>query len=161
MKAAGWLGAGLLLSCAGAGTERSVEAVSTLVSRPDLRGLRFYTNLVSPARLVVKDAAVWGSVWRSIVGKVSPTPPEPSVDFAHEMVVVAAMGQRPTGGYVIDVIDAVSDKDGKLKVAVTETSPGQHCAVTDALTEPVDVVIVRRTEGAVDFGERQQTRDCL
>src|SRR5438046_1525164 len=130
-----------LLGSAGSSSDQEGPKTAALVRRPDLSGFRFNSKFVSPEHLVVKDAASWGSVWRSIAGNVSPLPPTPPVDFAQEMVVVVAMGQRNTGGFIIDIVDAVAGKDGDLQVDVRETSPGTGCGVTTAMTAPVDVAI--------------------
>jgi hypothetical protein len=77
------------------------------------------------------------------------------VDFAREMVVLVAMGERPSGGHSLRV-DGVSDApNGGLVVHVTRTSPGPQCMSITMMTAPLDVVRVPRATGAV----RLQTRD--
>ena len=75
-------------------------------------------------------------------------------------MVVAAAGQRPSGGYGIQVRRARLD-GRRLLVEVLETSPGPNCLVTASLTQPVQVVRVRGARaGEVEFVERREVRDC-
>ena len=75
------------------------------------------------------------------------------------MVVLVAMGQRPTGGYSITV-EGVYDASGRMFARVREKSPGATCIVSEAFTAPVDAVRVPRRDGAVIFVERAETVVC-
>jgi hypothetical protein len=50
--------------------------------------------------------------------------------------------------------------EGRLRVVVRETSPGPMCGVTAALTAPVHMVRVPRSDGAPVFIEQATTRSC-
>jgi len=110
-------------------------------------------------RLVVRDRATWESLWQEIFARISPHPALPEVDFATDMVLVASMGSRPSGGYGILVDGAVEAADKTLIAEVTETAPGPDCVVTAATTAPVDAVVVPRHD-QVSFAERSETRRC-
>jgi hypothetical protein len=74
--------------------------------------------------------------------------------------VVAAAGQRPSGGHEI-VVDRVSQTDGELAVEVVETTPGPNCMTTSSLTQPVDVVLVAAVAPrSWSFVERKEVRGC-
>jgi hypothetical protein len=75
------------------------------------------------------------------------------------MVLIAAMGRRPTGGYGI-VIESVHRADGKLFARVEAHSPGPTCFVTQALTAPVTAVRVARSDEPVEFLERSSVTEC-
>jgi PrcB C-terminal len=110
-------------------------------------------------RAVVRDAATWQLTWDEIWRDQSPVPPLPSVDFQREMVIVAALGEKPTGGYSI-LLEGVLESGSGLTVQVRSISPGARCATTLALTQPVDVARVTRREGRVLYAERTETQDC-
>ena len=44
------------------------------------------------AQQVVRDPAAWQALWARLHVNASPTPALPAVDFAKDMLVVAAMG---------------------------------------------------------------------
>jgi hypothetical protein len=75
------------------------------------------------------------------------------------MIVVAALGQRPTGGYSI-LVDSAQLTVESLTVTVRRVSPGNGCFLTQALTQPVDVSRLPRTDNAVEFVDRAETRAC-
>lgn len=79
------------------------------------------------------------SIWSLAYGPEATEPP--FVDFATQEVLAVFDGQRPTGGYAIEVTN-VSDGSGKRNVSITHLLPGENCVVTDALTSPFQIVAV-------------------
>ncbi len=118
-----------------------------------------YSGIKDARRLVIRDAAGWAALWDAVVGARTPRPQPPAVDFNREMVIVAAMGQRGTGGYAIS-IDEVRREDDGLAVVVRETSPGSGCFLTQAFTAPVTAVRLPASDAPVRFIERKETQDC-
>ena len=107
-------------------------------------------------RTVIRDQAALDRLWASL----GASEPMPKVDFANDVVIVAALGQRPTGGYGISVRRAEVD-EGRLRVEVLTTNPGRHCTTTAALTQPVEVVAVTAAKvEPVEFVEKAETGDC-
>ena len=120
---------------------------------------RFTSGLTERERIVVRDAQSWASLWTRLVGSHRPAPAPPAVDFSREMLVVASMGTRPSGGYAI-YIDGVAAVRGNLVVSTREVSPGRRCGVTAALTAPVALARLERSELPVSFISRSVVRDC-
>lgn len=120
---------------------------------------RHSSGLEDSARTVVRDAQAWSALWAQIVANHSPTPPVPSIDFSREMLIVAAMGTRNTGGYSIKV-ESVSGSSTELVATVTATSPGRSCMTTQAFTAPVDIMRVPRSELPVRFVEQRSVNEC-
>lgn len=114
-----------------------------------------HSRIESPERQVLRDAAGLAEL-RSQLGGAE----LPPVDFARELVVVAAAGQKPSGGHTISV-GRVTLNDGELLVEVVETTPGPDCVTTQALTQPVDVVALS-AEGVRSwkFMERREVGGC-
>lgn len=125
----------------------------------ELDPFRFHGGITTRERAVIRDQAEWSRVWSELVSVIAPTPPVPAVDFERDMLVVAAMGTRPTGGYEIR-IEAVYRADDQLYVVVEETSPASGCIVTQALTAPVAGVRIERSSLPVAFVNRARVRDC-
>ena len=112
-----------------------------------------------PTRSVVRDEQSWVEFWRALTAVVIPAPEPPSVDFTGDIVLVAAMGRRPTGGYSIS-IEGVSMSDGVLYVDVVERSPGIGCFSTQVITAPVTAVRVPAHAGSVEFVIREESSPC-
>jgi len=115
------------------------------------------SGISESTRLVVRDAAVWADTWARIRPE-RPAPALPAVDFSREMLIVAGLGTRPSGGHSI-IVESASREGESLQVVIrTETPVG--CVGIAALTAPVDVARVPRTDGDVRFTERSVTRNC-
>jgi hypothetical protein len=127
--------------------------------RPEPGPLTSYSGIAESRRLVVRDEATWRQTWASIWQNLSEPPPLPQVDFSKEMVVVAALGERSSGGHAILVEGAALTADG-VSVRVRAISPGPGCIATLALTQPVDAARLPRVAGTVTFEEQNETRDC-
>ena len=154
-----------MAGCDGSATGPRVPPNSTaLTSSHVLEGdllfqYRYYSGYKERQRLVIRTAAEWSEAWARIAGTSDPRRPPPAIDFDQEMVILVAMGERPTGGYSITV-QGVYDASGRVFAEVREKSPGAGCMVTEAFTQPIDAVRVPRRDGAVMFVERAETVDC-
>lgn len=134
--------------------------VSIVRLRAEPYSFTFHSGLDKPARIVVRDALIWQSVWTEIYRGTSPVPPAPTIDFSREMVIVAALGARGTGGYGILITGANETDDGGINVAVRSSSPGNSCVVTDAFTQPVDIARMPIRSGKIEFTERSVVSQC-
>ncbi len=158
------LGAAILCGCSRtpAPTSQSGGAVDTLrltVEPIEEVARASSTGIEEPRRTIVRTEAQWRELWGELAARVIPPSEPPAVDFDRRMVIVAAMGRRPTGGYSISIEEVRATADS-LHVSVVETSPGPGCLTTQALTAPVAAVSVERHPGAPVFLEREETRDC-
>jgi hypothetical protein len=117
------------------------------------------TDVDEPARLVIADTDSWARFWSDVHRHQEPAPEPPAIDFEQRLVLAAAMGQRPSGGYQL-VIEEVAAADGRLYAAVLERSPGATCMTADVITAPVHAVAVPATDAAVTWIERQETYEC-
>src|SRR5262249_59524025 len=95
------------------------------------------SGITTPERLVIRDDSAYAKFWATL-GDAST---RPSVDFTHDLVIVAAAGQQPTGGHSI-AVERVTRVGAGLAVEVAETVPPQGCLTTQALTQPGDGVVV-------------------
>lgn len=119
----------------------------------------YYSQLQQPERLVVRDQAAWVAAWGSLWPNGVPIPAPPTVDFSKDMIVLAALGARSTGGYSIFVDSARATASG-LILFIGTSSPGQHCVTTQAFTQPVDIARLPRTDAAVQFVDVPRVEDC-
>jgi hypothetical protein len=126
---------------------------------PDSIAFAQYSGVAQAQNFVIKDAAAWNDLWQRIYATQTPVPPLPDVDFNTQMVVASAIGGKPSGGYGVLLTGAARDTGG-LVIAVRATSPGAHCIVTQAFTQPIDIARLVKTGGDVRFEQTQQTVDC-
>lgn len=82
-----------------------------------------------------------------------------AIDFSKEMVVIANFGQKPSGGYEIE-IKKVSENEKNVLVNVTETTPGENCMTTSILTSPFHLVTVPRSDKEITFIAEYKTNTC-
>jgi hypothetical protein len=75
------------------------------------------------------------------------------------MVVVAALGRRPSGGYAIR-IDRAYEEGEKTVIVVQTESPAAGCVVLAAMTSPVDIARLPAPDGPVVFRVESTIRDC-
>ncbi len=151
----------LVSGCPSEGTRPGAPIDVTRIT-PEAPAPVAYSRLAEPLRTAVFDATTFAELWNRAFGGRDPAPPPPAVDFSTHFVVFAALGERSSGGYAIEVTGAVHDAGGVL-VGVLSTAPGKDCAVTLAMTQPLDVVRIRRpATGAlpVRFEERLVTKNC-
>lgn len=118
-----------------------------------------HSGLREARRSVITDEPGWTSLWATIYADVTPAPPRPAVDLARQVVIVVALGQRPTGGYAIH-IDSVRSGAGGREVFVTTTAPAPTCMTTQEFTQPVHVVAAPLAAGSTRFLESEKTEEC-
>ena len=118
-----------------------------------------YSGLADSALLVVRDSSAWQELWQRVNRPFIPAPPAPAVNFQQEMIVVAALGRRPTAGHDVVIEGAEQDSTG-IEVVVRRSEPAPGCPVNAAVTQPVDMARMRADRRAVRFRERQVVVPC-
>lgn len=116
-------------------------------------------GLTERSALVIRDVEAWANIWDRIHTIRRPKPPLPDVDFARKMVILVALGRRPSSGYSVEISSA-TQSDGKIHVDIKTTLPGDECIVSNAMTFPVDIAVLPRYEGDIEFRESAATRHC-
>ncbi len=113
------------------------------------------TQFRSPMFDVVRSDADWTSTWQD----AGLSPPARRADFTRSIIVVAAVGPRPSGGYTVEITEVRASDDG-LQVVVRVTSPGPECRTPDEPTSPADAVIVDRLDSDVEFSISEVVHRC-
>ena len=119
----------------------------------------YNSGVTDSTRLIITDADSWANTWAQVYAQSGPVRPVPEVDFSREIVVLAALGTRATGGYTIR-IDSARTTIGALEIFVRRIVPGPTCGTTAALTEPVAAVALPRTSLPPRFVESEEAADC-
>jgi len=77
-------------------------------------------------------------------------PPPPAVDFTTEMVVALFLGERPTGGYEIEVTQ-VERTDRGLAVRFRVKKPDAGAMLMQVLTQPFHLIELPRVDESLTF----------
>jgi hypothetical protein len=83
----------------------------------------------------------------------------PRLEFDREMLLVAAMGARSSGGYRIEIVSA-TEHPTEIVARVVETAPGRRCGTIQAITEPADIVRLARSDKPVRWAVEQVVEEC-
>jgi hypothetical protein len=110
-------------------------------------------------RAVIRDSTAWRELWNRINRPFLPAPSLPPIDFAREMIVVAALGARPNGGYDVVIEGAEQDSVG-IQISVRVATPASGCPTAAVMTQPVDLARVPVSEQPVRFRERDVVIAC-
>ena len=105
-------------------------------------------------RLVIKSRDEFSNFWKQLTAGHAGAPPPPEIDFSKEIVVVAAMGERPTSGYWI-FIDGACEVDGQVEVFVSSVGTTACAGQFPVVTYPADAVRLPRTDLPIVFRETQ------
>ena len=97
----------------------------------------------------------WVSFWRAHTD--DPTAQPPAVDWAHEMVLVAADGKRTEAGDSLEIRRILQTGDG-TQVWLFERIPGNFCSPASRDHFPVHIVVTPRTLLPIQFLEFTEER---
>jgi PrcB C-terminal len=104
----------------------------------------YRSSVREPLQTVVRSQAEWDSVWKRHSVATNPPPP-PFVDFKRQIVVAVFLGEKPTGGYDVEIIRA-EQSDGALVLHYREKSPLPGSIAIQALTQPFHIIQVVRDD---------------
>ena len=119
-----------------------------------------YGDIKTETKKVLRSEEAYASFWQRLRADRSPTPERPAVDFDQEIVVAIAIGQRPNGGYGVN-IDSVRARSGtnSVRVSFTEGQPGEACNVPMVVTAPYILATVQ-TDREIVFEGSKKTYSC-
>jgi PrcB C-terminal len=102
--------------------------------------------------VVIKTAKEWRDTWQAHSSISVPPQPLPSVDFDREMIVAVFSGEKRTGGYGIE-ITKIEEESAKrqLLIFVRETQPPPGSMTIQAVTQPYQIVRMKKLDFAVEF----------
>lgn len=129
--------------------QADLEAQETVASWETIEK-KSYSSHPEREQYAIRNEEEWETLWNRVYKGRSPIPERPDVDFAKEMVIAVFMGEKPTGGYSIE-IERIVEREETWEVHVQETAPGPNDGVIEALTQPYHMVRTPRTEKEVTF----------
>lgn len=85
--------------------------------------------------------------------------PAPVVDFAQRTVVAYFWGQKPTGGFRVEILNATA-AGGTVTVRVARDAPGAGCVNAQVVTYPAGLATIPRTAASIGFDAVDRTVPC-
>ncbi|MDZ8032665.1 protease complex subunit PrcB family protein [Nostoc sp. DedSLP04] len=108
----------------------------------------------SASQMVIDNSERWIDLWQQHTSNAEPPPPIPQVDFTRNSVVAVFAGEKPTGGYSVEILSAEtsgSQTQEQLAITVQHRQPGAGDFVTEALTYPYHIIRIPKIDGKVVF----------
>jgi len=126
----------LLLRVAAIESNKSTEQVSfKTIAKGARSGVR------EPSQIVIRSQSEWQKLWRQHTSTSTAPAPLPAVDFDKEMVAAVFLGEKPTGGYDIEIVSVERSAD-TLTVSFKEGDPQPGGITTQAFTQPFHIVSI-------------------
>jgi hypothetical protein len=125
----------ILPACAASGAMTVPQLKFETIAKNTRSGVR------EPLQIVVRSPEQWKALWKKHVASDPNSPPAPAVDFNNNIVAAVFSGEKPTGGYAVEII-AAEKSDGALLIYYREMSPRPGSIVTQVLTQPFHMVTV-------------------
>jgi protease stability complex PrcB-like protein len=94
-------------------------------------------------QLVIRNQDEWKAFWKRHSSIDTNPPPAPIINFNREMVVGIFLGEKSTGGYQAEFVQA-ERRDSSLYFYYREKAPPPGAMVTQALTQPFHLVRVAK-----------------
>jgi PrcB C-terminal len=108
------------------------------------------SGVTERSQRVVRTQAEWERLWAQVHAVQVPPPAAPKIDWSREMVLAVFMGERNSGGYRV-AIRGVKPGEKEIVVEVEEAGPPPGAITTEALTQPYQLVVVKRSDLPVRF----------
>ena len=91
----------------------------------------------APALTLMERQAQLDRFYARLASLGEPPPQAPRLDFDHHRALLIEMGQRPTGGYGLALVEPTASLgEGRLELRVDWQEPPPGLAQTQALTSP-------------------------
>lgn len=133
----------------------SLERVAGLASEPmspkmektpQIRWSGIDSGILAARNEVIRDALTWRALWNEHAPKTT----VPPVDFTHQMVIAIFLGERPTGGYRVEITKIRTLPD-QLAVEYQEVLPEEGMVHSQALTYPYVMKVIPKTNLFIHF----------
>jgi len=123
--------------------ERVSKVETSLSIATVVRGHR--SGIRDSLQTVIRNQDEWKALWKRHSSTDTNPSPALIIDFNREMVVGIFLGEKPTGGYEVEIVRA-EQRDSSLYFYYREKIPSPGAMVTQALTQPFHLVKVPKYE---------------
>jgi hypothetical protein len=99
------------------------------------------SRFIVPLQMFISSQNEWVDLWTTRQGTASPKKNHPAVDFVRDVVIVAALGMKDTGGYPLEITRIIRPTDD-LETSSRRTAPAERAKSASGSTSPF--VLARR-----------------
>jgi len=118
-------------------TEPSKNSPHQVLLHTIAKGIR--SGIREPSQIAIRNQTEWQQLWREHSSASTAPASLPTVDFDKELVAAVFLGEKPSGGYGVEISSA-EVIDRALTVFVKETSPSPGAIVTQGFNQPFHIV---------------------
>jgi hypothetical protein len=97
----------------------------------------------------------WIQLWARRQANLATKKPHPTIDFDRDVVLVATLGAKSTGGYAIEITRIVKTKDD-IQVFVKRTVPPEGAKVITVQTSPFVLARMKKPDRPVTFIDEEK-----
>ena len=120
----------------------------------------FYCGITIKENVVITTQKEWEGLWGKVYSIQVPQPKLPSIDFNEEIIIGVFGGEFSSGGHDIEIIET-KKTTRTITIKVKTNSPGNRCAVTSALSQPMHLVkIAKHKNKKFVFDESSHISNC-
>ena len=130
-------------------SQRQIEGIAVMDTAPTSTIQVAFQTIVKGNRSgvrefqqqVARNQNEWKTLWqRHTATETNPSAP-PAIDFNKEIVIAIFLGEKPTGGYAVEIIQ-IDGSNGEFEIVFRELNPPPGGIVTQALTQPFHMIRV-------------------
>ena len=109
------------------------------------------SGIHQPKNVVVRTDEEWARLWKAHADAAAGK--RPAIDFGRDMVIAVFLGQRPTAGYRVRIMDVRQTPD-ELQVHVRERKPDGNAVLAQVLSYPYVMIRLPKNDRQVTFAFR-------
>jgi hypothetical protein len=113
------------------------------------------SGFTSPLEMFLTSQKDWVDLWAKREVGTGPKKNAPTIDFDKDIVIVAALGMKNTGGYTIEITRIVRTPDD-LTVYVKRTEPAAGSTPSGKPTSPFVLAKIRKPDKPVTFRDEDK-----
>ena len=141
--------AGLLLgACRSSAPTATAPPEDALGFETLLQG--YQSGIHATGVLLLTSEAEWRGFWKQHAGWMLPAPEAPKVDFGTRSMLAVLAGDRPSGGWGIDLA-WIAPRGQVLVAHARQRRPAPDAIVPMSVTQPYHLVTIPRASGLVEL----------
>ena len=120
----------------------------------------FFSGITEKKNLVIRTQDQRAKLWNKHTSIRIPPPEAPAIDFTENMILAVFMGQKPSGGFAVEITRVEKCKNG-LVIFFSEVEPPLDAVVTAVLTQPYHIIKIEKSNLLVKFKKSEEEKGCL